>query len=166
MALSMHADRESHRPDAGGGGLGSCSGLRLEELLEAIHTVLAGRPTSAPAADAVAGGPQRDHRASRRCGDLTQREREVLKLIAEGRTSQDTATELLVSVKTVETHRQNMMDKLAIRAVAELTAGGIREGITTCVRGARLSSQGSPLRLRRSARVHGVRSVVPGKVSG
>jgi DNA-binding NarL/FixJ family response regulator len=62
---------------------------------------------------------------------LTAREREVLQLIAEGRSTKEIASALQVSVKTIETHRQQMMEKLNIRSVAELTKYAIREGLTS-----------------------------------
>lgn len=61
---------------------------------------------------------------------LSQREREVLQLLAEGKSTKEIAALLYVSVKTVETHRQNIMDKLNLRSVAELTKYAIREGLT------------------------------------
>jgi DNA-binding NarL/FixJ family response regulator len=61
---------------------------------------------------------------------LSAREREVLQRLAEGRSAKDIAGALGVSVKTVETHRKNTMDKLDIRSIAELTKYAIREGLT------------------------------------
>ena len=62
---------------------------------------------------------------------LSPREREVLQLMAEGRTTSQIAGLLHVSVKTVETHRQQIMHKLKIHSVAELTKYAIREGLTS-----------------------------------
>jgi DNA-binding NarL/FixJ family response regulator len=62
---------------------------------------------------------------------LTPREREVLQLIAEGKTSNQIAEHLHVSIKTVETHRAAILTKLNVRSVAELTKFAIREGITS-----------------------------------
>jgi DNA-binding NarL/FixJ family response regulator len=61
---------------------------------------------------------------------LSAREREVLQMLAEGRSAKEIAGALGVSVKTVETHRKNTMDKLDIRSIAELTKYAIREGLT------------------------------------
>jgi len=55
----------------------------------------------------------------------------VLQLIAEGKTSAKIGESLHISVKTVETHRQKIMDKLKTRSVAELTKYAIREGLTS-----------------------------------
>jgi len=60
---------------------------------------------------------------------LTNREREVLQLVAEGRTNQEMAALLQISVKTVETHRANLMDKLDIHTVAGLTQYAVRKGV-------------------------------------
>lgn len=61
---------------------------------------------------------------------LTPRERNVLKLVAEGRSTAQIASDLDISAKTVDTHRQHLMDKLEIRGIADLTRYAIREGIT------------------------------------
>jgi DNA-binding NarL/FixJ family response regulator len=60
---------------------------------------------------------------------LTPRELEVLKLIAEARTSKEIAQELFISIKTVERHRQNILDKLGMRDRVELTRYAIRRGL-------------------------------------
>ncbi len=62
---------------------------------------------------------------------LSCREREVLQLVTEGKTSNQIADSLHISVKTVETHRQQVMEKLNIKGVAELTKYAIREGLTS-----------------------------------
>ena len=60
---------------------------------------------------------------------LTPRELEVLKLIAEAQTCKQIAEELVISVKTVERHRQNILDKLGLRDRVELTRYAIRRGL-------------------------------------
>ena len=62
--------------------------------------------------------------------DLTPREREVLQLVAEGATTKTIATKLHLSSKTIDSHREHIMNKLDIHNVAELTKYAIREGIT------------------------------------
>ena len=63
-------------------------------------------------------------------GDLlTSREREVIQLLAEGRTSKEVAVTLNLSVKTAETHRTNLMRKLGLHSVADLTRYAVRNGI-------------------------------------
>jgi DNA-binding NarL/FixJ family response regulator len=67
-------------------------------------------------------------------GHLSGREREVLQLLAEGYASKEVAAKLHISVKTIETHRKNLMEKLQLHSVAELTKYAIREGITSLER--------------------------------
>jgi DNA-binding NarL/FixJ family response regulator len=62
---------------------------------------------------------------------LGVREREVLKLMSEGKTSKEIATRLGLSTKTVETHRRNVAHKVGLHSVAELTKYAVREGLTT-----------------------------------
>ena len=62
---------------------------------------------------------------------LTGREREVLQLVAEGKTTKEIALELHVSTKTIEANRRQIMEKLDVHSVAELTKCAVREGLTT-----------------------------------
>jgi DNA-binding NarL/FixJ family response regulator len=62
---------------------------------------------------------------------LSPREREVLQLLAEGKTSSQIAENLHVSIKTIETHRSQLLAKLKVKSIAELTKYAIREGLTT-----------------------------------
>ena len=134
IALSMHADGEfiTRMLEAGASGylLKDCA---FEELITAIRTVLAGRNFLSPSiAHTVAGGPARAPASSAGAAlsSLTPREREVLQLITEGKSTKQAASDLDVSVKTVETHRHNIMEKLGIHTVAELTKFAIRQGLT------------------------------------
>jgi DNA-binding NarL/FixJ family response regulator len=103
----------------------------FEELVTAIRTVIKGNVYFRPsvvmriAADSVDEPP---HSAFER---LSSREREVLQLIAEGKATKEVAAMLSVSVKTAETHRRNLMEKLHVDSVAELTKYAIREGLTS-----------------------------------
>jgi DNA-binding NarL/FixJ family response regulator len=60
---------------------------------------------------------------------LTPREREVIQLVAEGKTTKEIATALSLSVKTAETHRTNLMRKLDLHSIADLTLYAVRNGI-------------------------------------
>ena len=80
--------------------------------------------------DAISDGGQMTEHPSPR-GRLTAREREVLQLLAEGKSTKEVAIVLHVGVKTVETHRRQMMEKLQMYSLAELTKYAIREGITS-----------------------------------
>ena len=62
---------------------------------------------------------------------LKAREREVLQLVAEGKSTKQIALELHVSTKTIEANRRQIMEKLDIHSVAELTKYAVREGLTT-----------------------------------
>jgi DNA-binding NarL/FixJ family response regulator len=104
----------------------------MEELLEAIRTVMAGDRYLGPQVAAVLASEYLDAEPRHNGGSvLTPREREVLQLIAEGKATKEAAAALGVSVKTVETHRRSLMEKLALFSVAELTKYAIREGLTT-----------------------------------
>jgi len=61
---------------------------------------------------------------------LTLREREVLQLLAEGNSTREVASLLVISIKTVESHRKQIMDKLELHSIAELTKYAIRTGLT------------------------------------
>jgi DNA-binding NarL/FixJ family response regulator len=116
----------------------------FDELAVAIRAAASGRTYISPRVDspdllAGAGGDAaRAGKAAKAAyddssafGRLTAREREVLQLVAEGRATKEAARELGVSVKTVETHRRQMMEKLDLHSVAELTKYALREGLTT-----------------------------------
>lgn len=133
IALSMHADSEFvvRMLEAGACGymLKDCA---FEELIAAIRTVLSGRSYLSPGIAAAANGQARAPAAPARAAlsALTPREREVLQLIAEGKSTKRVAGDLDLSVKTIETHRHNIMEKLGIHTVAELTKYAIRQGLT------------------------------------
>lgn len=74
--------------------------------------------------------PKTSDEAADSIAQLAPREREVLQLIAEGRTTKEIASDLDVSPKTIETHRQRIMDKLNIRSIAGLTKYALRQGLT------------------------------------
>jgi two-component system, NarL family, response regulator NreC len=106
-----------------------------EELLKAIHEVQNGRKYLSPE---IAQGVVDEYvKLSGRYEEhgsyitLTDREREVLQLLSEGYSTKEMASTLCVSVKTIETHRRNIMEKLNLHSVAELTKYAISEGITT-----------------------------------
>ena len=133
LCLSMHSDRRfvdaALRSGAHGYLLKECA---LEELVIAIHAVLAGQIYVSPGlGDAVLTGYRKEGHARSALSELTSREREVLQLLAEGHTAQAIAARLHVSVKTVGTHREHLMQKLGTRSLAGLTKFAIREGLTS-----------------------------------
>jgi DNA-binding NarL/FixJ family response regulator len=105
----------------------------FEELNTAIRTACGGKVYLSPSVasmlvnDLVRG---RGEPASV-FSTLSNREREVLQLITEGKTTKEIAFNLHVSVKTAETHRRNLMEKLQIDSIAELTKFALREGLTS-----------------------------------
>ena len=135
IALSMHSERQfvARMLEAGASGY-LLKDTVFEELAEAIRVVREGgtylcrRITPVVVGDYVKTLKARDLVG---VPSLTPREREVLQLIAEGNTTKGTALRLSVSVKTVETHRQHIMEKLGIDSVAELTKYAVREGLTS-----------------------------------
>ena len=135
IALSMHDDHRfvlnMLKAGAAGYMLKDCA---FKDLAKAIRVVMSHKTyLSHEVADIVV----KDYLASTQTAGssafqlLSPREREVLQLIAEGRSSTQVADKLHISVKTVETHRQQMMAKLKIKSVAELTKYAIREGLTS-----------------------------------
>jgi DNA-binding NarL/FixJ family response regulator len=103
------------------------------ELLLAIQNVLAGKTYLSPSvSDTVIEGylgGKEDQIPSPRLGVLSPREREVLKLIAEGYKNKEIAGDLFISLKTVEKHRANLMKKLDLHNAAALTAFAIEQGL-------------------------------------
>jgi len=135
LALSMHS--EEHfimgmlRAGASGYLLKDCA---ADELCSAIRTVISDETYLSPKAASVVISDYRrelsDVKSARSSG-LTAREREVLQLVTEGDTSKKIAAQLDVSVKTIQAHRQQIMDKLGIHSVAGLTKYAIQKGITS-----------------------------------
>ena len=135
IALSMHSDRRfmGEILKAGASGYLLKDGA-FEELAGAIRTVMGKKMYLSPRiADVVVEDYVRNppHGQPSAFAALTPREREVLQLLAEGKATKQAAACLHVSVKTVETHRRQIMTKLDIHSVAELTKYAIREGLTS-----------------------------------
>jgi DNA-binding NarL/FixJ family response regulator len=104
-----------------------------DELTKALDAVCAGKIYLSPEVSGEVmnktSHPANGH--SSVFSKLSAREREVLQLLAEGKATKEVANRLSVSIKTVETHRRNLMEKLDMHSVAELTKYAIREGITS-----------------------------------
>jgi DNA-binding NarL/FixJ family response regulator len=136
VALSMHSDRRfvARMLEAGASGylLKDCA---FEELAHAIRSICADQTYLSPEITGVVIGDYLRQLSSRTQPSLysvlTPREREVLQPLTEGKTTKQIAALLHVSAKTIETHRSQIMEKLDIHSVAELTKYAIREGITT-----------------------------------
>jgi DNA-binding NarL/FixJ family response regulator len=134
VILSMHATRNyvSQVLQAGASAY-LLKDSAFEELSTALLAISRGGMYLSPAiAKTAALANLRGNAGSgKQVEHLTKRELQVLQLIAEGRSTKDIAARLELSVKTVETHRKQVMDKLEIRSVAGLTKYCIREGLTT-----------------------------------
>jgi DNA-binding NarL/FixJ family response regulator len=135
VAFSMHTD---HQFVAGALKAGVSGYLQkdsaFEELERAIRTVTNNQTYLSPriAGDVVGGYVEKlVAEESADPASLTDREREVVQLYAEGHTTKQIADLLNLSVKTIETHRRHIMEKLNVTSIAELTKFAIREGLTT-----------------------------------
>ena len=135
LALSMYSDRQFviGMLSAGASGylLKDCA---FEELTQAIHAVAANRTYLSPGIADIVVKEYLHHlekTGSSAFSVLTAREREMLQLLAEGRTVREIARDLCLSVKTIETHRQHIMTKLNIHSIANLTKYAISEGLTS-----------------------------------
>ncbi len=135
VALSMHSDSrfvsEMLRMGALGYLLKNCA---FEELTNAIHSVIDDQTyLSSGIAEIVTKEYVRRLTQTELSTPtvLTDREREVLQLLAEGKSTREVATCLHVSIKTIETHRRQIMRKLNVRSLAELIKYAVREGLTT-----------------------------------
>lgn len=134
IGLSMHSERRFVLEMLKGGASGYLlKDNAFQELVQAVRAVMSGRIHLCPQIAAII---LKDylHNASldklTAFSVLTDRERQVLQFIAEGKTTKETASLLGVSTKTVETFRQQIMAKLDIHSIAGLTKFAIREGLT------------------------------------
>lgn len=135
LALSMHVDKRYvlGMLEAGASGYVP-KDAGFDEVARAIRAVARGHGYLSPSiAGVVVDGYTRraGQTASSSSTQLSQREREVLQLLAEGATAKEVASRLHLSIKTVETHRRNLLSKLELETVADLVRYAIREGITS-----------------------------------
>ncbi len=136
IALSMHYDKQfvSEIFKAGAAGY-LLKDSAFEELEHAIRIVMDNKTYINPqiaslVVESLVSQPSAT--ANRKAFSLlTEREREVLQLIAEGNSTKEIASDLNISAKTIESHRRQVMGKLNIRNIAELTKYAIREGLTS-----------------------------------
>jgi DNA-binding NarL/FixJ family response regulator len=137
IILSMHASREYVLRALQAGAMGYVlKNAAVDELETAIRTVARGHKYLTPAISeqVVAGVTSAKGEGTGGAlapESLTQRQREILQLIAEGRTTREIAEVLHISVKTVETHRALLMDRLNLHDVASLVRYAIRVGLVT-----------------------------------
>ena len=132
LILSMHNNAEYVLESVRAGAHGYLlKDTAATELRTAIRAVCQGESYFSPPVASRLSAAVRGERDQRPAGleQLTAREREVLLGIAQGRTNKEIATELHISHRTVETHRESLMRKLQIRTVAELTRFALGAGI-------------------------------------
>jgi len=135
IALSIHSNRRfvAGMLKAGASGyiLKECL---FEELVLAIHTVAAGGTYLSPRITGVVVGDYVEYLSTASdlpLAALTDRQHEVLQLLAEGKSTKQIALQLHVSTKTIEANRRQIMEKLDIHTVAGLTKYAVREGLTS-----------------------------------
>ncbi len=135
IGLSMHVDKQfvigMLRAGASGYIPKDCT---FEDLVRGIRTIVANSMYLSPAITRTLVKnylQQSDNTNRAQFFTLTDREREVLQLLAQGKSTRAIATRLSVSVKTVETHRRHIMEKLNLHSLADLVKYAIREGITS-----------------------------------
>jgi len=132
IALSMHSDKQYIKGmlEAGASGylFKNCA---YDELIEAIHTVNAGKKYLS---DRITEIMIQDYLGKEESmpetdSELTERESEILKLIAEGVSTSEISELLFVSVKTIGTHKQHILEKLNLKTSTDLVKYAIRKGI-------------------------------------
>ena len=136
LGFSMHTDRHYVGEMLAAGASGYLpKNCKFDEVAEAIRVVCEGRTYLSPS---IAGDVVDDYvrriagdKSSKSRGSLSPRERDVLRLLAEGKSTKGIADSLNLSPKTIETHRQRIMAKLDIHNIADLTKYAIRSGLTT-----------------------------------
>jgi DNA-binding NarL/FixJ family response regulator len=134
IILSMHANEEyvAQALQAGAAGY-LLKGADLPELELAIRAAARGESYLTPAVSKQVVDEYRGRLAHSRAepGGLTSRQREILQLIAEGHTTKDVARRLNLSVKTIESHRAKIMERLGIHDLAGLVRYAIRSGLVS-----------------------------------
>lgn len=135
IILSMHADRRYVIEALKAGAMGYLlKDSAFDELIQAIKFVFKDKIYLSPDITDILVREYlitESDRVPNIYSLLSVREREVLQLLAEGKSTKQIADHLSLSVKTVETHRQQLMQKLNLHSIAELTKYAVREGLTT-----------------------------------
>jgi len=136
LVLSMHSDERYVNGAIRAGARGYVLKDSVEQgLIEAVHQVHSGQFFFSPAAADVirrrGGLDPRKAKVDDSYDTLTDRERHVYHLLAEGHSSKEIAARLNISVHTVETHRTRIMDKLGLHGIAELVLSAVRRGFVT-----------------------------------
>ncbi len=135
IALSMHADKTIVREMFKAGAYGYIlKSYLFDELDKSLEAIKKGERYISPH---VAVLIREDYAAPKTRGasankrSLTDRERQIIQLVAEGKSIKDISKQLNLSPKTVDAHRRNLMTKLGVKSVADLVKYAIREGLTS-----------------------------------
>jgi DNA-binding NarL/FixJ family response regulator len=133
LVLSMHADEAYVTQVLKAGAIGYLLKDSADvDLMKAIDAVAIGKSFFSPAVARMMideYGQPKSGQASDRYENLSEREREVFQLVAEGKTNKEIAALLFISVSTVETHRGRIMEKLDVHSAAEVVLYAVRRGI-------------------------------------
>ena len=139
ITLSMNSDRRYVTGMLNAGASGyltkSCS---FEELISAVRIVAANKTYLSPDISDIVIKESLSRSStdkSSASSTLTMRECEVLQLLAEGKTVKQIAAKLCLGIKTIYTHREQIMEKLNIQSMADLTKYALREGMTSLTKG-------------------------------
>jgi two-component system response regulator NreC len=139
ITLSMNSDRRYVTGMLNAGASGyltkSCS---FEELISAVRIVAANKTYLSPDISDIVIKESLSRSStdkSSASSTLTMRECEVLQLLAEGKTVKQIAAKLCLGIKTIYTHREQIMEKLNIQSMADLTKYALREGMTSLAKG-------------------------------
>lgn len=134
IALSMHSDRHYIKGmlEAGASGY-LLKNSTYDQLLDAIKTVYGGRKYLSEQITEVLIDNYlgKNEELPLKAQELTEREFEILKLYAEGKSAKEIAKQLFVSTKTVGTHKQNIMEKLHLKSTVEMVRYAIKNGIVS-----------------------------------
>lgn len=132
IAVSMHSDRQFVKGvlEAGADGylLKNCT---YRQLIDAIQSVISGKKYLSDDITemVIQGYLEPDEVNSDGQSDLSEREMEVLKLYAEGKSTREISEKLFISVKTVGTHKQHIFEKLGLKSNADMVKYAIKEGL-------------------------------------
>ena len=132
IALSMHSDKQYIKGILEAGAFGYLfKNCTYNQLIEAIKTVYAGKKylsdkiTEVLIEDYLGKEPE----PMKELKALSKRENEVLKLLAEGKSIREISEMLFVSIKTIGTHKQNILDKLELKTTTDLVKYSLKKGI-------------------------------------
>jgi DNA-binding NarL/FixJ family response regulator len=131
IVLSVHSDKRFIEKTVAAGAMGYLrKDCEFDELLSAISTVLSGKRYVSPFVNGGGDPVDLDTRINYSTElELSGKERQILRLIAEGKTTKEIAIQLFLSPKSIERYRQIIMEKLNLHTIAELTKYAISEGI-------------------------------------